>query len=84
MKRIFKYEIPVSDDFKLSLPKGSEILSVQMQKSIPCLWALIDEANERENRYFKLYGTGMAIDDNLKYIGTFQMLNGGLVFHLFE
>jgi hypothetical protein len=84
MKRIYKYPIPVNDQITLELPKGSEILTIQMQKSEPFIWVLVDIDQLKEERYFYLYGTGMKVKPGLKYIGTFQMLNGGLVFHLFE
>jgi len=39
-----------------------------------------------EPRLFRIYGTGAEIKDleNLIYIGTFQMHNGDMVWHVFE
>ncbi len=42
MKRVYKYELKVDDVTELQLPSGAEILTVQVQYGIPCLWALID------------------------------------------
>ena len=84
MKRIYKYPIPVEDLITINMPNGAKILTVQMQNSEPCIWALVDIDEHKINKYFRLYGTGMEVPEGLKYIGTFQMLNGGLVFHLFE
>lgn len=137
MKRIFKYAIPIADEFELELPKGAEILTFQIQYEQPVIWAIVDPDAEKEKRHFNLYGTGhpmkeysdgiLEIDGyslndkelekvkeewkripkeshkegkikildkiayykkltgNLpKYIGTAQMANGQLVWHLFE
>jgi len=88
MKTIYKYEIPVDDNIRLELPKGAEILSVQEQYGKPCIWAIVDPEKEVEGRLFELLGTGHNIKAseiiNRKYIGTFQLYNGALVFHLFE
>lgn len=84
MKRIYKYQIPVNDLAAIEMPEGAIILTIQMQKSEPFLWALIDPDAKKSGRYFYLFGTGMEVREGLKYIGSFQMLSGDLVFHLFE
>lgn len=84
MKRIYKYAIPVQDQITLELPLSAEILTIQMQKSEPQMWVLCNPDAIKIERYFYLYGTGMEVREGLRYRGTFQMLNGGLVFHLFE
>lgn len=82
--KIYKYSIPVDDEIVIKMPKDAKVLTVQMQKSEPCIWILCDPNNEIVERRFYLYGTGMTVSHSETYIGTFQMLNGGLVFHLFE
>ena len=85
MKRIYKYPVPVDDKFVLELPLGSMVLTVQMQKSEPQIWVLCNPDAIKVKRYFYVYGTGMEVSEKaLNYIGTFQMLAGGLIFHLFE
>jgi len=88
MLTIFKYPIPIEDHFTLELPKDARILTVQIQRETAQLWALVDSETEKETRYFRLSGTGHPLgEDYLRitnYIGTFQMENGALVFHLFE
>lgn len=84
-KSIWKFQLPVTDDIQLELPKDAQILSVQVQNEIPCIWALVDVNAEKETRNFKIFGTGHKVcSENLVFIGTFQMLGGGLIFHLFE
>ena len=48
---------------------------------------LVDPAKQTVSRYFTIIPTGTEIeylDDVLIYIGTIQMAQGALVFHLFE
>lgn len=85
MKTIWKYSIPIEDDIEIEMPHGAEILCVQMQGGEPRLWVLIDPEGLMTTRRFRLAGTGHPIEEiGLKYIGSFQMLNGRLVYHLFE
>jgi len=88
MLSIFKYPVLIQDHFTLELPKDAEILTVQTQRGTPQLWAMVDSETEKEKRYFRLTGTGHPLGDDylriINYIGTFQMGNGTLVFHLFE
>jgi len=88
MKRIFKYDIPVADHFELDLPLNAEVLTFQSQRGSFYIWAIIEEGLNDEKRYFRLAGTGHDLTEDSpkikKYIGTAQIANGGLVFHLFE
>lgn len=85
MNTIWKYPIPIDAYFELEMPQGARILTVQMQYNEPQLWALVDKMAPREPRLFRLAGTGHPIDDpRLNYIGTIQMMEGQLVWHIFE
>ena len=88
MKRIFKYPLPVDDEVVIPMPSGARILTVQAQNNLPCVWAVVTpDAEGMEDRRFRVFGTGHPIPegtDSLEYIGTFQLHNGRLVFHLFE
>lgn len=82
--RIFKYPLWVDERQTVQLPKGAELLTVQVQHGSPHLWALIpNEAAETESRVILMYGTGHPISCLGKYPGTFQLDGGGLVFHAF-
>jgi hypothetical protein len=53
MKRqIWKWGINPTNDGSISMPKGAELLSIQVQRGIPCIWALVDPAAEKEERRF--------------------------------
>jgi hypothetical protein len=86
MKTIYKFFIPIEDHFSIELPKDSKILTVQVQKENAFIWVLLDIEQEIKQKInFRLVGTGHPINDNIKYyIGSFQMCEGNLVFHLFE
>jgi len=86
---IWKYEVPINEDsFILEMPKDSKILSFQLQKENPQIWAIVDDENdEKEIREFKLLGTGLSFGKEklvgYEFIGTIQMYDGDLVLHLF-
>lgn len=88
-KTIYKYPLEVTDVQNISLPVGAEILTIQTQNETPCLWALVDPNGiEKESKTIEIFGTGHPIGYDMgvsrKYISTFQLRGGQLVFHAFE
>lgn len=83
---VWKYDLPVDDDVDLEMPAGATILAVQTQGGAPRLWALVDPLAPKETRRFRVAGTGHAIldADRLTYVGTFQLVAGAFVGHVFE
>ncbi len=90
MFSIWKFPIPVEREFKLEMPAGSKVLSVQDQVpgAGPCLWALVRPKEPSVWRRFILVGTGHPIRGEealaTEFVGTFQIPSHGLVFHLFQ
>ena len=87
MLTIWKYPVLINEHIQLKMPSGARILDVQCQKGHPQLWALVNPDLPKENRNFRLSGTGHPIGEcakTLSHMGTFQFGNGSLVFHLFE
>lgn len=83
--KIFKYEIPIEDEFTLKLPHSSQILSFQCQKGKPYIWVLHPENKPLVDHHFSLIGTGHHIKPcECNFIGTVQLLGGDLVYHLFQ
>ena len=84
MKTIYKYEIPIKSEFKIDLPEGAEILKVDDQRGMACIWALVNTDHIKVERRFTNKGTGHEIrnDEYLKHIGSF--FQGVFVWHLFE
>ena len=68
------------------MPKGAEILTIQIQDGIPCLWALVDPDQKTESKTIIVLGTGDTISklDRKEYIGTYQERQGMFVWHAFE
>lgn len=84
---VYKYSLPSDDYFQIELPGDAKILTMQTQHGNPQIWALLDPSKPPQSRYFRLAGTGHPISEvqeDLKYIDTCQVLNGKLIFHLFE
>lgn len=85
MKQIWKFPVPIKDTFEIEMPPGAKILTVQTQNGIAMMWAICEPLAKKETRYFSTTGTGHLFNfNNHYYIGTFQIENGALVFHVFE
>ncbi len=86
--RIFKYPVSLTDDVVVEMPESAEVLGVQVQQGKAVMWALVDPDASAIARRFRLVGTGHPINGQeryqLRYVGTFQLAEGSLVFHLFE
>jgi hypothetical protein len=86
MKTVWKYILDVVDYQQIDMPRGAEILSVQAQGGTACIWVLVDPTNDKELRGVHMHGTGHPIDiaGHGRFVGTFQLLDGRLVLHLWE
>ena len=84
IQTIYKYPLRIDDKQAVSMPKGAQILSVQMQHGRPCLWALVNPVLAVEERTVLIRGTGHDAPGVGRYISTFQMQGRALVFHAFE
>lgn len=85
MKTIYKYPLQIQNAQTVLLPRHFTILDVQNQNEILYLWAIVDP-EEKEYGKVTIYirGTGYLLTgDEGKFLGTVQVLNGGLVWHLF-
>ena len=87
MKTIYKYKIEVKDDQNIMMPEGAKVLTVQAQHGEPCVWAEVDpEQTFTTFRRFVTVGTGrhpIADIDTLHYVGTYQLVNGNFIGHLY-
>lgn len=84
MKVIYKYEIPQTASTILKLPKGFEILSLQLQNNKLVLWLL---QNKQVNNLvdYKVWPivTGEEFKTEGIYLGTIQYNEGSFVAHYF-
>jgi len=84
MKAIWTFPLSPAA-FTISMPAGATILTAMAQDGRAQMWALVDPRAKQEARTFSIYGTGEAIpNDPGEFIATFTMLDGTIVFHLFE
>lgn len=84
MQTIYKYQLPITDDFEIQLPINSEFLKIDIQHENVVMWVKLDKDSEMKFYQFHCYGTGHPIENkNLKYIDTIIIDNGNLVFHYF-
>jgi hypothetical protein len=82
---VWKFPFDVEDDFAIEMPAPAQPLSVQIQHGRTTLWALVDPSAKHVIRRYRILGTGHPSDGwPGRYIGTFKLLNGEFVGHLFE
>lgn len=94
MKCVWKYDLEFKDGIiEIEMPYMSDILDINFQgepnKDNIKIWALVEPDIKRmEKRKFIIFGTGHSINTNnlkhMEHIKTIQMLDGKLVFHIFE
>lgn len=83
---IWKFPLQITDLQDIPMPGGASLLSVQIQRSEPMLWALVTADAPNVLRRLRIVGTGHPCDDVSagQYVATFQSLSGLLVFHVFD
>lgn len=87
MQTVFKYVIPAEDSPTLMIPDGARILSIQGQAGEVCLWAHVDTEMPMAPVKLHVFGTGHHMPDKVvewQFLGTTQLLNGTLVFHVYR
>lgn len=87
-KVIFKYQMPVKEQFTMELPAGAQIIRMQDMDGFFWLWAVVDTDAETEKRFFRAFKTGAKIPDDFDtshYVGfcaVFVQMELGL--YIFE
>jgi hypothetical protein len=68
---IFKYQMPVLEQFTMKLPAGAEIIRMEDQGGMFWLWAVVNTDAPTEERRFHAFKTGAKIPDGLplRYVG---------------
>lgn len=82
---VWKYTLDLLRSNTIEIPKDGKVLTVGEQQGTLCIWVKVDDSLEKEQRIFKIFGTGHLIPDygsNLQYINSVQI--DSLVFHVFE
>ena len=84
-KTIWKFPFEIRDTITCQMPIGARVLCVDVQRGIPCLWVLVSPGEIDMIYSFELRGTGQPFKGNEgRYVSSFMMRDGVLVFHLFE
>jgi len=87
-EEIWKFEIETMTRNVVEMPIGAKILTVQLQLGTPCIWALVNPKAPLADRVIEVFGTGLPIEYatgvSREYIGTYQLMDGALVLHVFE
>jgi hypothetical protein len=84
--RVFKYVLNANNvnNEQTILMHPGDIIHVGTQKNSVCVWALVDTDLPPAPRKFALVMTGYECTyDAKQYIGTVQLLDGYLIFHVF-
>ena len=88
--KIFKHPLQLLKEQQVSLRLCARILTVQVQREVPCLWAEFDDAPSpwpgESLRIIVMYATGeeYELDTKLHYISTIMLRGGDEVYHVFE
>ena len=81
---IWKFPLPIGDEVRVPMPKGAQILTVGAVQDVPFVWAIVDPDAPTVERELSVRGTGHELGTVGGYIGTFVLLAGDLVFHVFD
>lgn len=67
----------------IEIPSRFQIVSLQLQDEIPCLWAMVETEYPLIVLWVHAYQTGETIPHRLEkaYVGTYQL--DGYVYHVF-
>jgi len=84
MKKIFKYELMLTDEVFITSRKNAKLLSVQVQHGKLCAWFEVDTKSSSVSHRFTLVGTGHEVPENVgQYVTTVQLGGGSLVLHVY-
>jgi hypothetical protein len=86
MTTIWKASLAVADEQEIEVPRGAELLFAREQGDCLAVWFRCDPSAPKETRTIAIVGTGHVAPgkDCSRYLGSGVLLNGRLVFHVFE
>jgi hypothetical protein len=85
MRAIYKYQLEVKDEQRVRMHSKAQLLHVAVQHGKVCLWTLVNLDLPLTDRQIFISGTGHPIQApyGTKYVGTFMLLEGNFVGHVF-
>ena len=84
MIAVWKFPLALKDIAEVEMPAHAEALYVGVQGDSPFLWALVNQDAPRKTRRFRVAGTGHTLGPVGSHVGSFMLVGGALVFHVFE
>lgn len=81
--KVFKYPLEMADSQTISVPRGAQLLTVQIQHNLATLWALCDPDAPLAPLEIDMVGTGYTAPENMSYLATVQWSGGSFVTHYF-
>lgn len=84
MKTIWKFELLVTDEVTIQMPRGAEILHVAptITPAFLQIWAVVDPKAAKVGRRLSIRGTGHELGSVGEHLATVQA--DSLVWHIFE
>lgn len=80
---IWKYPI-LNREWTMDIKHSAEILSVDNQHNIPCIWAMVNPNNPPSPRRVRMVMTGEAMPEGeWGFLGTVLCEDGNFVLHVF-
>ena len=86
-KRIWKFNLELTGEQEIAMPRDSQILSAQFQGNQLCVWAIVELDNDTVPYRFSIFGTGDPLPPVLgwrTYLCTVQQPGLPLVWHIFR
>lgn len=81
-KIIYKYSL---NEKSVNIPPGYKVLMVGVQNgSSGYIWCEVDPDVEPEPCGIKVLPTGAQVPDGMFHIGSFSMLSGQLIWHVYD
>ena len=86
MEAIWKFQIEVTGEQILSVPKGTKLIACQNQQETIQMWGIVNpDEKGTERRHIRMYTTGQHYEKiEGKYLTSVQLRGGNFVAHLFE
>lgn len=85
-RRIWKWELAVTDEQHILMPRDPEILAVAFQGEQLCVWAMVEPENNRKPYTFRIFGTGNRLPEQPwgTYLCTLQHPGMHFIWHVFH
>ncbi len=81
---IWKAVLEQKDVQEIDVPENATLITAREQNNELCVWFICNPDYPMTKRKIAIVGTGHPVPDASRYIGSGHLLDGCLVFHVFE